>query len=203
MTIHPVLKKKLIISGSALAFMLVLTAIVGGILYSFLDNKRTYSNRLTRETRDIQSRITRSKNNNKHMVESLTAWEKLSTQDKAMKGLRLSEAKKTLDNMVDEYWLSDVRTTFSKPAIVPHEEQETFNIASSNVSISFNGVSDTMIYTFLDALNEDFPGIIVLKKFSIDKQGTLERETIKQIASGQKPSLFRANVEFEWKDIKK
>lgn len=197
------LKKKAIINGSMLLFMLALTIVVAGAMYSALSSNKEYKNKLARETRDIEGRIQRSKQENLKIVDALELWNGLSVEERSFEGLRLSDAKTVLDEMIETYWLSDVRTTFSKPLITEHTAYKDYNIASSSVSISFNGVSDVMIFSFLDALNEDFPGVITLKKFSIDAKKDMERETIKQIAAGEKPVLFAAGIEFEWRDIKK
>lgn len=197
------LEKNMTVSAIWLLFMIVTVAAVGGFMYHALSKKSEYRDKLAGEIRNIEGKISKSRQENNKLVDALNYWDSLPEGAKTMSGLRLSEAKEKLDEMVNTYWLSQVQTTFSKPAIEPHPDYSDFNISSSNVTISFDGISDTLIYAFADALRSDFPGFVTLKRFDVQQEGEMERETIKQIASGERPALFSGVVEFKWRDIKR
>jgi hypothetical protein len=197
------LRKKLFLKLATLMFLICITGGASYVLSSVAGKSRDYADKLNADIRGLESRLQQFKQDNARLEEALKIWEDMSGSERAFAGLRLGEAKTELDRMVKKYWLSDVKTTFSKPDLKDHPVHAEYRIAESSVTVSFNAVSDAMALEFLDEMNASFPGHILFRRVSLEKKQQLTKDIIKDVASGNRPALFAGVLEFEWRDIKK
>ncbi|MET0155586.1 MAG: hypothetical protein ABW189_05730 [Rickettsiales bacterium] len=196
------LRKKLIMRLSTLAFLACATGAAGYALNSGASSSQGYNAKLTSDIRGLEGNIQKFKSDNIRREQAMEIWNKMTEGEKAFNGLRLGEAKEALDRMIGKYWLSNVKTTFSKPILIDGR-QDGFQIAKSDVSVTFDAVSDAMALDFLEEMNASFPGKIRVTRFEMEKNQDLTKSFIKDISTGQRPALFSGLMEFDWRDIKK
>ncbi len=111
------LRKKFFLKLATLSFLICITAGVCYVLNSVAAGSKEYGEKLNSDIRALESKIQKFKSENARLEEAVKIWDSMSESERAFNGLRLSEAKAELDRMVRKFWLSDVKTTFSKPEI--------------------------------------------------------------------------------------
>ncbi len=68
--------------------------------------------------------------------------------------------------------------------------------------IEFSALSDAHVFSFLDDLKRNAPGIIKIETINLSRLGDIDKTTIDQIATGATPHTINAIIGFNWIGIK-
>lgn len=135
--------------------------------------------------------------------EGVKVWESLPNSDKELPGLRINDAKDTIDKLQKKYKLSSVKTSFSKPdEIIGDYKTDTVGMVSSLINISFNALSDEYVYEFIADISKNFPGYVQVKALSINKPSIVSKEMLKRISLGEEVAVLSVTMDFYWHDLK-
>ena len=183
----------------------ILFLIVSALVYLNISHKKTIEKEklLRSDINSLESKLNKLISNKKRLSEDMAIWRDMTEEEKKLGGLRINDAKDKVDKLSKKFYLSDVRTTFSKPEKLGDEFiTETVGVLSSNIKISFKGITDEYVIRFVESLTKEFPGFIQLESFSVTAEGDVDKSTISQIAYGQDAQLVKGTVSFVWKDMK-
>jgi hypothetical protein len=137
----------------------------------------------------------------------------ISTSIKEYKDLRarLDKNEFTLDPISAQEKLNNIRKEFqlNEPKVEFKEEVELTSPAYQDypsitatfreVNLTFKALTDLHVYSFLNALKTEFPGLIKVNEVQIKRLNRIDTNVIKGIViAGQEPELIEANIKFLW-----
>ena len=70
------------------------------------------------------------------------------------------------------------------------------------MKLDFSAMSDTHVFSFLDDLLRNSPGIIRIDAVQLRRNGDMDAATAKQMQNGATPYLIDAQIEFNWIGLK-
>ncbi len=76
-----------------------------------------------------------------------------------------------------------------------------FVVMESPISITLTALDDIDIYRFIYYLNYGFPGHVTINSLNIERNGEVTPEVLKDIGTGNPPSLITATMELEWRTM--
>lgn len=76
-----------------------------------------------------------------------------------------------------------------------------FVVMESPISITLTALDDIDIYRFIYYLNYGFPGHVTINSLEILREGEITPEILKDIGTGNPPSLITATMELEWRTM--
>jgi hypothetical protein len=194
-----VIIKKFVIYFCILIVAVSIPLYLGSVLEGYEQKEKALGNEVIEMNRKLDEFNRKAQEFSSHVQK----WEALSEGDKSLLGLRINDAKETLDKLEAKYKLSSVKTSFSKPAeIIGDYKTETVTLYSSIVSISFNSLSDEMVYNFIGDLTKNFPGIVQIKSLSLNKPASITKEMLRKISIGEDVVIMSGTIDFYWHDLK-
>lgn len=130
-------------------------------------------------------------------------WEKSEDLNNAHNGLQLDDAYSIIKHFQEKYNILNLQIHLSSPIDLGKEyHSSSAMIVSSEVTLSFGAMSDENAFQFVDALLNNFPGFKLVKSFKITKKVEFSQELLRQVRSGNKPSVVVGELLFEWRDFK-
>ncbi len=142
------IKKTLIISA-----MLLVIAISGYYFYSQLQVMRDKKALLTTSINSINKKLDSLNNKTVRFSEAVKAWDELSEDRKALKGLQISKMQSLVSELKDKYKIVDLDFSFSKPTEAQGDlSYGTAVVFVSDVNIVFKAINDEYVYNFIDQL---------------------------------------------------
>lgn len=196
------LKKNLL--KKALFYGIILFAAAGfytGLKMTF-DSFEESKNNLKRDVSNLRDKLDSFNRQTLEFADALKDWESFSPGNKLLQGLRISEAKDELDRMANEYKLSGMQISFSKPEINPAYTSDTVEVMSSFVNITFFALTDDHVFDFLGALMNEYPGHIQINNLNLTLTKDISKEVIGRVALGEAPALVSVKVDFSWYDFR-
>jgi len=88
------------------------------------------------------------------------------------------------------------RANFGPPSIL--EEQGNRSLFTQEASFEFSCLLDTEIFTFLENLLANGPGIFQLKEVTIHREHSINEEILKGISRGEEHTLFQGRIQASW-----
>lgn len=197
------LKKKVI--GRVVVYAAVLSVIILACIY--LGDKKTQlqeqNDRLRNDISSLNKKLEGLSKKALEFSESIKVWETLDEQNKVLNGLRINDAKDLLDKLKEEYRLSGVNLTFSKPEDLKDQYvSDTIIVVSSDVSIQFSAMTDEYLFGFVDKLLSQYPGYVQVRSFSVTRSKNITKDVLLQIAAGENPGLVDCKLDFVWRGLK-
>lgn len=182
--------------------------IVTGLVYLFVsDEYNQKAERLRWLENDIRTTRSKLSKLNQQAIDfgdALKIWQTIPEVKRGVQGLRINDGRAELKRLIDEYRLSDDIIEFNVPeeAKDPKLKADTIKTMVSEVNISFNAITDDLVFQMIEALNQKFPGYIQLKSLALSNEREVTQDMLEQIATGATPSLVRGSMDFTWWDMK-
>lgn len=199
------LRNRVILRG--VIYLLILIAVIVG--YSFLASQYEKMNQknqwLGNDINSLRGKINMLDKQRLDFAEAVGIWKGFSEEEKQLKGIQISEAEKVLKKLEDQYPLSNVNVTFSKPVILDVKSLTTDSAVvevSDKNNITFSSFSDEKVYQFIEALQKEFPGYVKITKFTLNRLELPSVESLRLISQGKTPALVNGSVEFTWYALK-
>jgi hypothetical protein len=79
---------------------------------------------------------------------------------------------------------------------------ETTVVMASTVTLKFAGLSDELLFGFIDSLIKNFPGFINIQSLSMQRKNPLTNDIIARAAKGDFEDMVDATLIFTWKEFK-
>lgn len=75
----------------------------------------------------------------------------------------------------------------------------TLNVWKTPITIAVKVLKDYQFYGLLNKIQNELPGKIIIRRFSLKRVSSLTSDMVKQIAKGKRDlNLFEGKVEFDW-----
>lgn len=136
------------------------------------------------------------------LKESIVLWEQLHSNNKQLNGVQIDEIEPIMQQLKHEFKLSNIDMEFTQPTTLENHTQGDIQIASSNIRLTAEGLSDEYILSLLNTLPERLPGYIHITSFTLEKTGEINKKTITDLYKGKLPSLVKTELLFKWQDLK-
>lgn len=177
----------------------IFTVYLGGVSDDY-QKKHTW---LENDINELKRKLDGMNKKTLEFSEAVGTWEALPEEDKNLQGLRINDAKETLDKLQVKYKLSAFKTSFSKPEeLVGDYQTDTVSMVSSIITISFNAISDEHVYNFVSEISKNFPGFVQIKSLSLNKPVAITKELLKKISAGEDVNILAVSLDFYWHDLK-
>jgi hypothetical protein len=106
----------------------------------------------------------------------------------------LDDVKTRLQKWQKQFKIQMLNTQFGTDQLVSTE----LNLWKTPVSLDIKILQDKQFYQFLNKIQQELPGIIVIKTFQLKRITPLTSEILEQVSLGKRMSLFEGKIEFEW-----
>ena len=117
---------------------------------------------------------------------------------------RIALLQPTLQNLKIRYRLAvlDISLTNAAP-VIGAQEQNRYAAYFNTVTLTFGGLSDELLLSFLQELFEDLPGFFRVEKFEMKREKEISSGVLTQIQDSSIPVLVSGSVVFTWKTVQK
>jgi hypothetical protein len=196
-----ILKKRLIRDGIISAVLLILLA-GGGYEVSDYDDQTTAdkqkadadNGRLTGENSTMQLLLNSG-------AEVNAFYDAYSKEHKTSLAIDRETMTKTLTELREKNHLTNLSLTVS-PITTPSQDKtmglKTGNLLQSEVKLSFNALTDNSVFGFIEALERQLPGIVMLHDIKITKSRDLGADVLRDLNIHRLDTMVTAEVAFTW-----
>jgi hypothetical protein len=117
---------------------------------------------------------------------------------------RLAILQPALQNLKVRYRLAvlDISLTNVAP-LVGTQEQKGYITHFNTITLTFGGLSDELMMSFLQELFETLPGYIRVEKLVMNRKIEISPAVLAQIQNSSIPVLVEGSVVFTWKTVRK
>jgi hypothetical protein len=195
-------KKRLIIRA-----LLVLLLMLAGYGIFFVADKRQIKSQerltwLKNDINNLRTRISNLDQKTSQLTKAVELWETLSDEQKEAAGLRINEGTQALNKFKQKFYLNKVDATFSKPqALEAPYKIGNATVMASDLVISMAAVTDSLALEFIEALQKEFPGNVLVRSVALKQGGVLDKGHLKEISTGTPPGLISGDIQALWRDI--
>jgi hypothetical protein len=81
------------------------------------------------------------------------------------------------------------------------EPLRTGKMIQSEVSLTFSALTDNSVYGFIESIQRQLPGIVVVHALKITKTGELTSDVLRTLSKHKITSLATAELSFTWLGI--
>jgi hypothetical protein len=74
-------------------------------------------------------------------------------------------------------------------------------LSKSEVTLKFSAVADSSIYGYIESIQRELPGFVIIEKLTFEKAGELSNDVIKGLSQHQVSSVIKADLTFIWLGI--
>ena len=106
----------------------------------------------------------------------------------------LDDIKAKLQKWQKQFKIQTLSTQFGTDQLVSTE----LNLWKTPVSLDVKILQDKQFYQFLDKIQQELPGAIIIKTFQLKRISQLTSEILEQVSAGKGMSLFEGKIEIEW-----
>ena len=195
------LRKQLIVEGAilggvAVAFTAVML-VISGVESSKLETKSQVSNEIRSiesNTLDLESRMGKAQS-------SLLLYQALKeNRENETFDIDRDKIAELMQVMRKRFRLSSLQMTVAPEREIENEklQKKTMRVISSDVQLQFGGMSDTHLYSFIDAMNQELSGFVKTKKLNMQRIKAIDESVLLQMRNGANPEMVSAVMDFTW-----
>ncbi|MBY0462676.1 MAG: hypothetical protein K2Q34_05810 [Alphaproteobacteria bacterium] len=108
--------------------------------------------------------------------------------------ISVDDIKAKLQKWQKQFKIQTLTTQFKTDQLISTE----LNLWKTPVSLDVKVLQDKQFYQFLDKIQQELPGVLVIKTFQLKRISQLTTEILEQVSTGKGMSLFEGKIEFEW-----
>ncbi|MBY0281456.1 MAG: hypothetical protein K2W94_04780 [Alphaproteobacteria bacterium] len=110
------------------------------------------------------------------------------------RAISVDDIKAKLQKWQKQFKIQTLTTQFKTDQLVSTE----LNLWKTPVSLDVKVLQDKQFYQFLDKIQQELPGVLIIKTFQLKRISQLTTEILEQVSTGKGTSLFEGRIEFEW-----
>jgi len=112
-------------------------------------------------------------------------------------------AAQLLEELGPKYQLTALHYDFMPPAIdaITGGEGTRFRLVRTDLSLEIEAMTDTQLLGFVAEFTERLSGLIQIQSLRIERLEDLSPDVVEQIAAGERPALFQADVLLSWNNV--
>lgn len=110
------------------------------------------------------------------------------------------ELTNVLSTVKDIHRLSKLNMELSPFEAFTNEDLTAMEVKASKaaVKLTFGGMSDQHLFSFIERLNRDLAGFAKLTKVSLTRSLAFDIDMMRQVSRGSEPEMVTGDVEFDW-----
>lgn len=200
------LKKRLVLETGVIAGV---CAVLGGVTY-YLD---TVSEDFVRQNRELEGKVNSigaeinalHEKYSKVQQNSQLYQEAMRKKGENRLYINREQVRDKFNQFKDRYYLNNLRLSMQaiQEMADPLYKRKTNVMVSSEVSVTFDALSDIYVYQLMDAMAEELSGSCKIIKLSLSRNDSnLSAETLRSISQSGSASLVKGEVKFQWLGIK-
>lgn len=184
----------------ALGVLAGAAAVTAGL--AFLENSREEKRAaLSAEVAGLQGKVNTTRTDLVKARQSLSLYQQLVSKNKGEElKIDRENARRILDRLKTAYFLGNLKLNVSPVSEVkdPALQKKTTKTVVSDVDLSFDGVSDVHLLSFIDAVRTYFPGYIRVVSLSLNRASAPGKDAYIAISKGTIPTLVRGQAKLKW-----
>lgn len=197
--------RRIAIKAGLIGFVVLL--VVGYSLY----DRQTREDQLAQIQQDTalaRNRISKLEQENNQFIQTQLKYNRipLTQREQNLNDLpsRIALLQPLLQTLKVRYRLAvlDISLTNVAP-YVSTTQQTTFSTAFNTVTLTFGGLSDEMVVSFLLELFETLPGYIRVESLEMKRELDITPSVLSQIQSRSIPVIVSGKVTFSWKTVRR
>ena len=178
--------------------------------YSFYDRQKREDN-LAQMERDIalaNNQILKLEEDNDKYIQTKMRYNRIADRQREINlsdlPSRIAILQPTLQNLKVRYRLAvlDISLTNVAP-LISEQEQKNYITHFNTVTLTFGGLSDELLMSFLQELFETLPGYIRVEKLELRRKTLITPSVLGQIQNSSIPLVVEGTVVFTWKTVHK
>ncbi len=169
-----------------------------------IDKANADKDAIEKEISQTNSDATNIESKARDVKEASKLWRQLNESGVKRDGLEIDQAKILL-NELEKYFnlVGSVDVNLTPPAELSDTyKTETTVVMASTVTLKFAGLSDELLFGFIDSLIKNFPGFINIQSLSMQRKNPLTNDIIARAAKGDFEDMVDATLIFTWKEFK-
>ncbi len=200
-------EKKHMIKMSVIA--VICCVLSAGIIFGTMQYKSSIEDDLKiikDDTSKISNKIRNLEQNRKSSQEAYKRFKNIntnrrpSTDNYTTSVSRQIVAKSILTKLSDKYKFTNIFPRLTPPEVSKdHAVEEGLEIIASTLSLRFEGMSDELVYAFIEEAQENFPGYLKLTRLNISRKGDIDPDIINKIkVTNSYLPLISGTLDFKW-----
>ena len=184
----------------ALGVLAGAAAVTAGLAF-FEHSREQERAALNAEVVGLQAQVNTTRTDLVKAKQSLSLYRQLVSKNKGDElKIDRENARRILDRLKSIYFLGNLKLNVSPVSEVkdPALQKKTTKTVVSDVDLTFDGVSDVHLLSFIDAVRIYFPGYIRVVSMSLSRTSALGKDAFVAIGKGTIPSLVRGQAKLQW-----
>lgn len=180
-----IIKKKFVKEAAVIGGILFVLAAVFYYISSYKTSLEDKLTDISRDSANISRKARTSKVEYDNFVVSLESYRQISkTRLPTQEGYdntasRIRIARPIIEELKEKFRFPSLDVTFSNITDKTEDyKTKTLSIISNEINIRFEGMSDEIVFSFVNSLIEELPGYVRLKKLSIRRIQDITQNTI-------------------------
>lgn len=198
-----ILRKKLIINGivASVIFLALLTS--GIMLSNYSDDTAGEKQAKENENQTKQAEANTLKTKINKLGEFSEAYALYTQYHNKDLSLNRSTVTNILNRLREKHHLVNLEATISPISDTKEiTDIKSSTVLKSQVKLSFGALTDNSIYNFIEAIQSEFPGIVVIDSLRFSKKSSLSREVLLNLNSHKITPMVSGELSFFWVGIK-
>ena len=202
------LREELIKLGLRMGGVILVAGLIMG--YSFYD-RQSREDDLAKNQREIalaRNRIVKLEDENNRFIQQQLRFNRIPVRQRDVQlsdlPSRIAVLQPTLQNLKVRYRLAtlDINLTNVAPYLSA-QDQNRYATQFNTITLTFGGLSDELILSFLQDLFQTLPGYIRVEKMELKRELEITQVVLGQIQGQTIPVLVSGNVVFTWKTVRR
>lgn len=178
--------------------------------YSFYD-RQSREDTLAQIQRDLalaNNHIVKMEDDNNKFIQMQLHYNRIPDKQRDMNlsdlPSRIALLQPTLQSLKVRYRLAvlDISLTNVAP-LISTQEQKGYDTHFNTVTLTFGGLSDELLLSFVQELFETLPGYMRVEKMELKREAEITPAILGQIKNSSIPLLVNGSVVFTWKTVRK
>ncbi|MBN67036.1 MAG: hypothetical protein CMM94_05660 [Rickettsiales bacterium] len=199
-------RKRIAIQGAIAVVAVGVIFGVSAFIAGVAEEATEETSRIERDIRSQESQIRSLKEQLGRSDESTEKYLELMTERGDNNDFYISreKARDLLAILRNKYRLTSLSLTVGPEQQVADESFDglTVDVVMMNVEITFGGITDQHIYSFLQNLRDDISGFMRVREFTVERRKRITNDIYLQVSRGGEPEMVAATLVFDWIGVK-
>lgn len=194
------LKRQLIIEGAIALGLVLLFAEIYAQVDTMEEDEATNLKRLTAKINQANSRISTTETELQKSREILKLYQQLSQRQESDFRISRPMMIKKLEAIYPDYLIQDLQLTMTPIENVRDEKLKATGMSTvqTQVTINFIGLTDGIVFSFIEALTDSLPGYTRIEYLGLKKISEIGQPELTALERGALPRLTMGRLIFSW-----
>ncbi|MBR2140883.1 MAG: hypothetical protein IJ853_00815 [Rickettsiales bacterium] len=152
------------------------------------------ANKIVSKTREVDRKTSLIKN-------YINTWNNDITETQKMPdGINIESLKVLFTDMAKKYMIKSIDISFSVPRRV-EIDGNTLNVMGSEISLSFNCLTEYSVYHFINELYKNDYGFFIIEEMEIRKIRNIDKNVIRMLVENGDANALSVNMKLQWYEL--